>query len=464
MSHVLVPAERIPVVRAVDVLVCGGGPSGVSAAVAAARLGARVLLVERYGFFGGMATAANVAIWHTLWSMDRETQVIGGLPAEYIDRLQRRGAATNFRPDGRGDWVLETEYAKLVFDEVVREAGVESLLHAWVAGVTMEGGKIDSVVVQTKSGRLAVRAALVVDATGDADVAALAGATCRKGDGNGHMQPTSLCFRIGGLDPAVVPADGRHAATNEAISKALNRTMDYNGEPYTNFFWYAPSCFRRDEIMVSGVRVSGVDCTDAWEFTRAELEGRQQLEWVLRQLRAEVPGFERAYVVDIAAQIGVRETRNIVGEFLLPIDELLGGVRYPDAIAQGTYRLDIHGLTQRGILFRYLDGREREVMPDGTERWGMWTPDGRRRDTPCYQIPYRALLPAGVTNLLVAGRAISVSHEAHGATRVMVNCMQFGQAAGASAALCASSGTAPGALEQAKLRQALESQGCRFLE
>ena len=134
-------------------------------------------------------------------------------------------------------------------------------------------------------------------------------------------------------------------------------------------------------------------------MTRAEMEGRRQLEWVVGRLRAEVPGFERAHLVDIATQIGIRESRRILGEHLLQESELLEGVRFPDAIAQGTYPVDIHNPTGRGIVFKQLDGRRHEVLPDGSSREGLWTPDGKKRDTPCYQVPYRCLVPRGVENL-----------------------------------------------------------------
>ena len=214
--------------------------------------------------------------------------------------------------------------------------------------------------------------------------------------------------------------------------------------------------------MMAGVRVTEVDATDAWSLTRAEMEGRRQLEWVVGRLRAEVPGFERAHLVDIATQIGIRESRRILGEHLLQESELLEGVRFPDAIAQGTYPVDIHNPTGRGIVFKQLDGRRHEVLPDGSSREGLWTPDGKKRDTPCYQVPYRCLVPRGVENLLVAGRCISASHEAHGAIRVMVNCMQFGQAAGAAAALRAAGEVAPRHLETPALHGALGRLGCRF--
>ncbi|HOM81950.1 MAG TPA: FAD-dependent oxidoreductase [Armatimonadota bacterium] len=459
-GSVMVPAEKVPVLCEVDLLVCGGGPAGVCAAVAAARAGARVLLVERHGFFGGMTTAGGVTIWHSLYSTDGETQVIGGLVQELVERLERRGAARNSRSDGRGYFVVDTEYAKLVFDELVRDAGVVPLLHAWAAGVVMDGPRVAAVLMQSKSGRQAVRARVVVDATGDGDVAALAGAPFEKGDAQGLMQPPGLCFRIGGVDRRRANEEGFKTG---AVMRALNRPMDYNGQEYPCFLWTTESLFRDDELLVAGARVTEVDATDVWSFTRAEMEGRQQMEWVLKRLREEVPGFEKAYLAGLPAQIGIRETRRILGEHLLQEQELLEGVRFPDAIAQGTYPVDIHNPRGRGIVFKHLDGRWREVLPDGSRREGTWTPDGQVQKTPCYQVPYGVLVPRKVENLLVAGRCISATHEAHGAIRVMVNCMQFGQAAGAAAALCVREGYAPRELPAPLLRRLLLEQGCCFL-
>lgn len=313
-------------------------------------------------------------------------------------------------------------------------------------------------IVENKSGRQAIVAPVVVDATGDADVIARAGLPYQKGNADGLMQPPSLCFRLGGIDADQASESFRSGL----VSQAVNKPMDYNGQEYPNFLWTTRSKFRPDEMMLAGVRVTEVDATDGWSLTRAEMEGRQQMEWVIAQLR-NVPGFEKCYIVDIAAQIGVRETRRIYGEHILQEREVLEGIRFPDAIAQGTYPIDIHNPLRRGIVFKELDGTTREVLEDGSTVHGYWTPDGKKRDTVCYQVPYRSLVPKGLDNALAAGRCISATHEAAGAVRVMMNCMQFGQAAGVAAALSAQDGTRPRDIDPALLRARLEEQGCRFL-
>lgn len=313
-------------------------------------------------------------------------------------------------------------------------------------------------IVENKSGRQAIVAPVVVDATGDADVIARAGLPYQKGNADGLMQPPSLCFRLGGIDADQASESFRSGL----VSQAVNKPMDYNGQEYPNFLWTTRSKFRPDEMMLAGVRVTEVDATDGWSLTRAEMEGRQQMEWVIAQLR-NVPGFEKCDIVDIAAQIGVRETRRIYGEHILQEHEVLEGIRFPDAIAQGTYPIDIHNPLRRGIVFKELDGTTREVLEDGSTVHGYWTPDGKKRETVCYQVPYRSLVPKGLDNALAAGRCISATHEAAGAVRVMMNCMQFGQAAGVAAALSAQDGTRPRDIYPALLRARLEEQGCRFL-
>lgn len=455
-SYVIVPEERVPVIREVDVLVCGGGPAGVCAAVAAARMGANVMVVERHGFFGGMATAALVAVWHKLYGTDYETQVIHGLPQEIVEKLYARNAVHNDRKDHRGNYFIETEYAKLIFDELIIQSKVTPLLHSWVADVVMDGPDIDYVIVQNKSGRQAIRAKIIIDATGDADVAARAGAPYEKGNKDGYMQPPTLCFRLGGIDES-------KGLDREKMKEVLNRPMDYNGQEYPNYLWTSRSAFRPDERMVAGVRVTEVDSTDGWSFSRAEMEGRQQMEWVVKQLKENIPAYENAYIVDIGSQIGIRESRRIVGEHVLQEDEVLKGIRFHDVIAQGTYPVDIHNPLRRGILFKELDGTTREIMEDGSLQRGFWTEDGQKRDTVCYQIPYRSLLPKNVDNLLVAGRCLSATHEAAGAARVMVNCMQMGQAAGVASVLSIDAGKRPREVDAGELHAGLKKQDVEFL-
>jgi len=425
------PARRIPVLTRCDVAVLGGGPAGVCAAVAAARMGKKVVLVERYGFLGGTATAASVNIWHSLYGMDRQTKVIGGLPEEVIDRLLALKAARNGAPDGRTSyWTVCTETAKLVFDDLVVGAGVRLLLHAWLADVVMEKDRVVAAIVETKSGRQAIEAATFIDCTGDADLARRAGLPLQFGNAQGHCQPPTLCFRLSGPIEQI--------PSGELLEALLfNEPMDYNGEPYPCFLWGQRGVLDPGELMYAGTRVPNTNVADALELTRAEVHARYQMRWVMRQLQS-APGCEKLFLRDIATQIGTRESYRIEAEHMVTREEILNGTRFEDTIAQGTYPIDIHNPKGRGIIFYELDGTRREITSEGrrvASRWDGAAGDAPKRDTLCWSVPYRSLIAHGAVNVLAAGRCIGVDHEAAGATRVMISAMQFGQAAGAGAAL-----------------------------
>lgn len=465
-ARIVEPAREIPVVAEADVAIFGGGPAGVMAAVAAARNGARVIIVERHGHFGGMACAANVNIWHQLWSPDRATQVIGGLPEEILLRMAKMNAVRNSSRDGRGAYTICTESAKLAFDDMAVGSGVRILFHSWLAGVaSSDGGKIDAAIIENKSGRGAIRATVFIDATGDADLCARAGAPTMSGDRDGKCQPPTLCFRVGGIDQQKVKAAGR---TTGAIQKELfKHVMDYNGGKYPTFLWGAQSVWTENEFMFAGTRVPGVNCSIADDFTRAEVEARYQMRWVLSHLKS-MPGYEKAYLVDVGAQIGVRESRRIRGEYEVQERELLEGVHFADTIAQGVYPVDIHNPDGPGITFRYLDGRQRTIAGDGAQTQSRWDGGDETtplRTTPCYFVPYRALIPQGLSNVLVAGRCVASTHEAAGALRVMINAMSFGHAAGVAAATAnAKHNGRVRRVDAADLRRHLQREGVPLLE
>jgi len=459
------PARDIPVIAETDVAVLGGGPAGVCAAVAAARAGARVVIVERNAYFGGVACAADVNIFHQFWSPDFETKIIGGLPEEALRRLEQMKAVRNSRPDGRGYFAVCTESLKLALDDMVLGSGAKIILHGWLAHAAREGRRIDAALVETKSGRGAVLARVFVDCTGDADLCARAEAPTVTGDAEGLCQPPSLCFRIGGVDFKKAQAAG---VTEKVIQAELFKgTMDYNQGKYPTFLWGAVSVWRPDEIMLAGTRVVGVNCARGDDFTRAEIEARFQMRWVLDKLR-HFAGYENLHLVDIGAEIGVRETRRIAGEHQVQEQELLEGVRFPDTIAQGSYPVDLHNPHGPGIRFRYLDGTERAVAGDGAQTTGRW--DGQRADapkrrTPCYCVPFRALVPKALDNVLVAGRCLSASHEAAGALRVMINAMSFGHAAGRAAATAAARHEGQvRRVNVVELRQQLKNDGVPLLD
>ena len=448
------PARKVGVLAECDVAVFGGGPAGVCAAAAAARAGQSVVLVERYGFLGGMATAANVNGWDSLYGMDRATRIIGGLPLEVIRRLQHRGAARNLADDGEtGQWIIESETTKLVYDDLVIASGAKLLLHTWLAGVLVEQGRVTAALVESKSGRHAIRARVFIDCTGDADVVRRAGLPTQHGDGQGHCQPPTLCFRLGGVTTPRTPMPDIQADLS-------GRAMDYNGETYPCQLWGRPSVFDPTEWMIAGTRVLGIDAADVRSFTRGEIESRYQMRWVLKHLRT-VPGFREAWLVDIATQLGVRETHRIEADLQVSRRDILQGRAFDDAIAQGTWPIDIHNPRGGGTRLEYLDGTVKTIEPDGSRSLGRWDgaePDAPRRETLCWQVPYRALIPRGLENVLAAGRCIGADHEAAGAIRVMINAMQFGQAAGVAAALAPASGEVR-AVDPRRLVETLRGEG-----
>lgn len=424
-------ARELPVWADCEVAVFGGGPAGVCAAAAAARAGKTVVLVERYGFLGGMATAAGVNMWHSLYGTDEATKIIGGLPEEIIRRLARLGAAYNTAGDGEtGGWVICSETTKFVLDDLVIGSGVRLLLHTLLVGAIRDGRRIAAAIVEGKSGRGAILADVYVDCTGDADLVRRAGAATQLGDETGRCQPPGLVFRVGSGKAGAMPLP-------QIQAELFQTPMDYNGRPYPAFLWGTKGVWDKAEHMMAGTRVLCVNAAETPDLTRAEVEARYQLRWVLGRLKS-LPGWEQSYLIAAAAQIGVRETHRIIAEHQLTREEVLNGVAFEDAVAQGKYPIDIHEADAPGIRFEHLDGRWTRIGGDGSREQGRW--DGQPagappRETLCYQIPYRSLIPRELDNVLVAGRCAGATHESAGAVRVMVNCMQLGQAAGAAAAM-----------------------------
>lgn len=410
--------------RKYQVVVAGGGPGGCAAAVAAARLGARVLVVERYGFLGGMATAGLVNPFMP-YSIEGRP-IIAGIFGETLTRLK---AANGLAENGA---TFDEEVLKVVLDDLLHEAGCEVLLHAWLADVRVREGTVTAVEVESKSGRLTLEADLFIDATGDGDLAARAGAPCEYGRSqDGLAQPMTLCFRVGGVDTDRMPD-----------RQELNRLYDEaraRGEidcPRENLLWF-PSV-HPGFIHFNTTRVVRRRAIDAWELSQAEREGRRQMHQVVTFLQRSVPGFERAYLSHSAAQIGVRESRHVLGDYVLTGEDVLSARKFPDGICRGNYPLDIHNPAGTGTLL--------QALPPGTS----------------YEVPFRSLLPRGLANVLVASRCISATHEAHSSLRIIPIVMAIGEAAGTGAGLCSRGGMSPRQLDAEKLRAQLRRQGANL--
>ena len=434
----------------IDVLVVGGGNAGCAAALAAARHGARTMLVERYGFLGGTATASMVGPWMTYHSGSK--RIVGGIAQEIVERLQRRGGSPGHIHDS-SDYVstitpFDPEIHKALLFEMMQEAGVKLLLHAYFLRATPGGA-----VFATVAGEREYRAPAIVDATADAYVAASAGVQTQQGDERGRVQPASLMFRLSHVDLAKTATYVRmHPDQMRTSLKAHERTApaltavaglydlwhdaQQHGEVQIPrelvSFFITPYA---DEVSVNMTRVTDIDPLDPDDLTRAEVEARAQVMQLLEFFRARVPGFENARLAATGTQIGVRESRRIAGEYTLTRDDVLQGRKFPDAVARSAYPIDIHNPSGSGtVTHRLAEGES-------------------------YEIPYRCLVPAAVDGLLVAGRCISTTHEALASTRLTPTVMTLGQAAGTAAALAKEAGRRLRDIDTEKLRALLLADG-----
>lgn len=409
-----------------DVLVCGGGPGGICAAVSAARNGADTLLVERYGYLGGMATAGLVFPFMTRFAGGK--QIIDGVFQEIIERLDAKGGYGG--PDRSA--MFDAETFKIVADEICLESGVRLLLHTMVVEAEVVDDRIASATLHNKSGTATVQASMFVDGTGDADLAYIAGAPCEKGRASdGLAQPMTLNFRVAGVDKSRMPE--REEITARYLEARAAGRIDC---PRNDVLWF--HTMRDDEIHFNTTRIINSDATNAEDLTRAEIDSRRQVAQYVRWFVSDIPGFESAHLQMTAAQIGVRESRRVVGEYMLTAEDLLSARKFDDCIARGSYPVDIHDPDGGGTVLKHLQPGE------------------------SYDIPYRCLVPKDVDNLLIAGRPISSTHEAHSAIRVMPIAAAIGEAAGTAAAMCVKNNTIPRKLAVEELRRTLLAQGANL--
>jgi glycine/D-amino acid oxidase-like deaminating enzyme len=412
----------------VDLVVAGGGPAGVAAAIAAARMGAEVVLVERYGFLGGMATAGFVFPFMTYYAGDRP--IISGIWGEMIARLEQY--PHGFKPSthlGMRHFCYDAEGLKQIWLEMCLQAGVRLQLHTWISDAMTAGERVTGIVTHSKSGREDLHAKLVIDCTGDGDVAARAGAPFELGrTEDGLMQPMTLHFRLGNVEMRRMP-------TREEINVLYerDRAAGLITNPRENLLWFDTTY--PDQVHFNTTRIVKVDGTKRDDLTAAEIEGRRQTRELVGWITRTVPGFEQAYLLLTAPQVGVRESRRIMGEHLITEEELLNLTKYPDAIALGAYPVDIHNPAGSGTIMKHLP-------------FGAY-----------YSIPYRALVPQRTEGLLVAGRPISTTHEAHSATRIQAIACATGQAAGIAAVLALRTDIPVRRVDTEALRDELRRQG-----
>ena len=417
-----------------DVIVVGGGPAGVCAAISSARHGMKTLIVEQNGFCGGMATAGLVGPFMTCYDSAGENMIIRGLFEEIVDRLVERGFAIHPKDVMGGtaftSWIkighdhvtpFESEGLKLVLDEMLSEAGVEILYHTTFLESILENSKIVGIKTASKSGVEEINALVVIDCTGDGDVAFRCGVPFEMGNEElGLIQPATMFYHISNVDSDALEAD---------IQANINNFYRKDGVNYRSLHWRVTEArengdwaldrvsigiFRmpkKDEWCVNTSRIMGVDSTDNRSLTNAEIEGRKQVDEITRFFRKYVPGCANARIKATASHIGIRESRHIKGEYQLTADDLLNAKVPEDSIFIAANSVDVHGR---------FGPKSNEYVPINGKYYG---------------VPYKSLVPVKIDGLLVAGRCLSADSTAAGAVRVMPPCMAMGQAAGTAAAL-----------------------------
>ncbi len=433
------PARRVPVYGEYEVAVLGGGPAGIAAAVAAARGGRRTLLIERYGFLGGMGTAAGVTNFCGLHAnvYGEMRRVVQGMASELLARIDRiRGLNAPHLVLGKiFAQAYDTAAYKIAADDLMAAHRVDILFHALGAGVVMhDERRINAVMVETKAGRQAVRAEIFIDCSGDGDLAAWAGAPFEVGDHNGHMLYPSMMFRLNNIDPAKAGEAWRTIPQlmDEAVARgthsfprkgAIVRPQKSGIEWRVNF-----TQLKRAD----GSAINGLEPDD---LTRGEIDGRRQAVQAFEFLRT-VPGFENSYIVDLPPQLGIRETRRVIGGYQLSGDDVLSCASFDDSIGVNGWPMEVH--VAGDVIFKFPP-----------------IPDSRSFN----ELPYRMLLPERIDNLLVAGRCASMTHDGQSAARVSGACFAMGEAAGLAAALALSGNTLPRDLSIETLQRALAQEG-----
>lgn len=437
--HIREPSRTTPVYGDYEVVVVGGGPAGIAAALAAARAGRSTICIERYGFFGGAGTAAGLSTFCGLHAVVHGTheQVVHGIASDILARLKSMDGLNAPHLTIQNQITAQAydiSAFKIAADELMAEARVHVLFHAFATGVAMaDEGKIGAVFVETKSGRFAIRGRLFIDGSGDGDVAAWAGAPYEVGDGQGNMLYPSTMFRINGVNPAeagraweLIPGLMEEA---EKAGRRFPRKKPIVRPQRNPIEWRANLTQIKNP---DGTAVSGID---ARELSYGEIEGRRQCWDVFQFIKERTPGFENAYIVEIAPQIGIRETRRIVGDYVLTEDDILGCRDFSDSIG--------------------VQGWPVEAHIKGDVKFVFAPPSSRGFN----EIPYRIILPKKVDNLLIAGRCASMTHEGQSSARVSGPCFVMGQAAGTAADLALAANVAPRAIDVATLQQRLRATG-----
>ena len=412
-SSVLI-TKNAPIVGEYDVVVCGGGPAGFIAAIAAARNGARTALVERYGFLGGMATMGYVNPVSVFTYND--SQVVGGIPWEFVQKLENIGGGFIEKP--LGNVAFEQEHYKLLAQRMTLEAGVDLYMHSYLSGCVMDGGRISQVIIENKNGTEALSSKVFIDCTGDGDLAALASVEMQPDEG-APLQPLSSYFILGGVDldtPMMQEAichnkQGENCHCLPVREKLLERKEEL-GIPEFGGPWFCRT--GQDGVVTVNMTRTAGNAIDNRDFVRAECVLREDAFRMAALLKDNFDEFKDSYLIAVSVQGGIRETRRIKGVHTITADEYVTAYHYHDSIARGAHPIDIHVASGPAQNITFLK-------------------------TPAY-VPYRALIAPTHSNLIVAGRCLSADKKAFASLRVQASCMDMGQAAGTAAAMAAISG------------------------
>lgn len=409
-----------------DVLVCGGGCAGTAAALSAARRGANTILVEKAPFAGGIITSVGLPYFDGIAGIRDKRVVVRGIALEL---LSKSGVcAADARSVAQHNPTIRNTFEfKLLLDKLLSEQKqtLRVLFNSFVCGVETMGQRITEVKVANKDGLVTIRPQVVIDCTGDGDVAAWSGAPFEQ---NAEVQPLTLHFRVG------------HVQKNPDISKNCRAALAAAQQRGELPLYYGPGVmflFGDDEVYVHGVRVPA-DPTNAADLSRAEMQGRADAHAMFRAWKRDVPGFENSYFLEAYPWIGVRESRRLIGQHVLSEEDLMQSRRFDDAIATGCWYLDLH--PNKTTVGSANDFKPEKVQPEP------------------YDIPYRSLLPQKMENLIVAGRCHSATRGAHASTRVTATAMAMGEAAGASASLAVANRKSPQELQATAIREALAAQ------
>ena len=440
MTTIRIPERSVPVLAEADVVVCGGGPAGIAAALAAKRTGCSVALLEQSGTLGGMGTAGLVP---AIIVMDDGERVLAtGICREVVDELARRmGEKPNYHWQN-----IQPEFLKAVYDDQVTAAGIELYLGLAVIDALTENGRVSAVVVATRHGLKAVRGRVFVDATGDGNLSAWAGAAFDLGDAEGQTMSPSLCVQYAGVD---WDAYRQGVAEGNSDRAVWHRSMDAGTAPVPERHFVG--FFRTGTAIGTGNlgHIYGINGLDEHDITRGYIEGRQIARKMHRFYRERVPGFANSELVNTASLLSVRETRRVRGDYQLCYEDYLQRASFPDEIGRFAYPIDIHSSS--------ANPAEQEEVERRLEAT-------RLRKGESYGIPYRALIPQGLSNLLVAGRCLSCDREVQSSLRVMPGCFITGQAAGCAAALATGCGGETRRVITGELQNLLRRQGAIVAE